>query len=291
MTIIACDIGATEIKGARYEDAIAIQTQRLRTEPERGAHHTMNQLHKLIGQLWTEEVRAIGIVSAGAINPTSGMIVGNTGTMTDWVGVSLKADIETAFGVPVHVDNDANGAMLAEFEPYRKAGIQHAVMLTLGTGVGSAVVIHGELYRGATYQVEFGHLILHPGGRPCTCGQTGCAEQYLSGRALTNRAIAEVDGAITHGSELFLAATQQNPRALAVLEEYFDDLFLYLQSLDRVYDPELFLIGGGVTDNNNLFATMLEEKRLEHCFTKPIHLARLQNRAGIQGAYLLAERG
>jgi glucokinase len=289
MTTIACDIGGTNIKGALFQNETIVRTVSLPTDQTNGKQSTMTVLHEVIQQLWEPSVEQIGIVTAGAVDPSTGMIVGNTGTLQGWVGFSIKEELFETFGVPCVVENDANGAMVAEMQPYLKQGIKHAVMLTLGTGVGTAVYINGDLYRGHHYQVEFGHMLLHPNGRPCTCGMEGCAEQYLSGSALTKAAQKRVNASITHGAELFDYLDQDDPNAKILIEEYLDDLMLYLHNIERTYDPEMIIIGGGVSNLKERFLHLVQERQRKTSFKANIVLASNGNQAGILGAFYITQ--
>lgn len=290
MNIIACDIGGTEIKGALFASHVVSQISKPNDQSD-GKHSTMRVLFSVIDELWQKDVSRIGIVTAGAVNPDTGMIVGNTGTLQGWVDFSISQTIQERYGVPCFVENDANGAMVAEMEEYLVQGVTEAVMLTLGTGVGTALYLNGSLYRGSHFQVEFGHTILHADGLPCTCGMLGCAEQYLSGRALTRRARNELDPSIHHGRELFDRIIKQEEQAIQVLDRYLDDMALFLHNLYRTYDPQLIIIGGGVSNSKDAFYQRLLERLQRTKWNTPIKLAKYGNFAGIKGAYLIALQG
>jgi glucokinase len=294
MSIIACDIGGTAIKGTRFENTakpIAQPIIEQLNDQSQGKDSTMRVLWEVIDALWQEDVERIGIVTAGAVDPLSGHIVGNTGTLRGWVGFSIKDAVQDRYGVPCFVDNDANGALLAALMPYEQDGITDAVMLTLGTGVGSGVLLGGRVLRGAHHQVELGHLTLYPGGKRCTCGARGCAEQYLSGRALTKRARDEVDPSIHHGRELFELVQAGDPKAMATLDRYLDDLIVFLHTIYRSFDPQLILIGGGVSDAGDVFLDRLRAKQETSDVPTMIRLATDGNFAGILGAYKIAKEG
>lgn len=287
MKIIACDIGGTEIKGKLF-DSVSLKEVKLSTNQTFGRESIMDTLKEVISQLWDDEVAAIGIVTAGAVNPDNGMIVSNTGTLDGWLDFSIKDAIFDEFHIPVFVENDANGAMIAEMEMYLKKGIKNACMITLGTGVGTALYIDSKLYNGSTFKVEFGHMVLYPNGVECTCGQKGCSESYLSGTALTRRGKTCVDESIVHGKEVFELYKRGNKDAVKVINDYVDDLVLFLNNIDKVVDPQLYIIGGGVIHSKDVLLKVLEDKLKDF---KPVVPAVLGNDAGIKGAYLLAIEG
>lgn len=290
MKIIACDVGGTEIKGALYNGDV-IREAKLNTNQNDGAQSVMNTLCDVIDHLLDEDVKAIGIVTAGAIDVNTGYLVANAGTIQNWIGFSLKQEIEEKYNIPCFIDNDANGAIIGEMDDFIKDGVKSSVMITLGTGVGTGLFIDGDIYRGSTYQVEFGHMTLIPNGEKCTCGHLGCAECYLSGSALTRKAIKEVDSSINHGKELFSYYKEGNKKAIKVLDEYTDLLAIYLNSINKVIDPEIFIIGGGVITSKDILLPLLKEKLDKLNFNKEIHPANYGNQAGIKGAHLLALKG
>jgi len=291
MSIIAIDLGGTQIKGALFQNDVILKQSTLQTEESFGKDHIMNQLFKLIDLLWNQEVESIGIVSAGSIDVSTGSIISNTGTLSGWIDFSIKDAVMDHFHVPCVVENDANGAMVGEMQYYLKQGIENAVMITLGTGVGTAVFIRKELYRGSFYNVEFGHSTLIPEGKQCTCGLKGCAESYLSGNALTKLAKEEVSEHINHGEELMAFYAKKDEKAIKVIEQYLSYLALFIQNITKYYDPEIIIIGGGVSKSLVVLEDRLKKHLNDLNIKTPIKLARLKNDAGIYGAYILAQRG
>lgn len=289
MNIIACDIGGTEIKGALIKNGDVFKEYTVSTDRSLGRTSVMNSLTEVINQLNIGEVDAIGLVSAGVIDVQSGMILNNLGQLQDWKNFSMKETIELQYNIPTFIDNDANGAMIAEMEEYLAHGIKNAVMITLGTGVGTAVYINGEIYRGSHHQVEFGHSILVPNGKPCVCGQKGCVEAYVSGTVLTEMTQDTFGAHIKHGKYLFDEYNNQNESAIKVLEEYSEYLAIFLANISKMYDPEIIIIGGGVINSKNELFTILAPKMVKYQVHSRLHGAVHKNKAGILGAYLLAK--
>lgn len=282
MKIIAVDIGGTEIKGALF-DVDLIAEHSIQTDSSQGKTSIMRTLNSLINHLWVEDVRAIGIVTAGAVDIKTGKIVNNVGTLDGWLDFSIKDEIQNIYHVPCFVENDANGAMIAEMAYHHD--IKNACMITLGTGVGTAVYLNGELYRGEHYKLEFGHSILIPDGNQCTCGLKGCAESYLSGAALKKRAMEELNVKMDHGIELFDYYKNGNEYAKKVIEEYTDLLALFLSNISHFYDPEIIIIGGGVIHSKDTLFPFIN-KKIKHLESRVVP-AKLGNFAGIKGAHLL----
>jgi glucokinase len=286
MKIIGIDIGGTEIKGALFDKVILKESKR-KTKQDLGKEAIMLNLIELIKDLWVEEVKAIGIVTAGAVDIERGIITNNVGTLKGWVNFCIKEEVELIFKVPCFIENDANGALIAEVEGYQN--IENACMITLGTGVGTAAYINGKLYRGQNYKIEFGHSILIPNGRECTCKKKGCAESYLSGNALKKTAIEEVDAKIKHGKELFELYQLGNKSAEKVIDDYTDLLALFIHNICMFYDPQLIIIGGGLICQKDILFEFLSGKTKD--LDALVVPAKLGNFAGVKGAYLIASNG
>jgi len=203
------------------------------------------------------EVIGIGVGSAGQIDPVSGTCLFANDNLPGWTGMAIRSRIQTATGLPAWVDNDANVAALGEQRFGGGAGTQNLLCLTLGTGVGGGVVSHGRLLQGHRgVGGEVGHIIVQAGGAPCPCGLAGCLEAYASATAIVRRArealstgpasaLAAVEPLSAKG--VFAAAEAGDPLAMKVVDETAWYLAIGLASLINVLDPELILLGGGVS--------------------------------------------
>ena len=146
-------------------------------------------------------INGIGIGSAGRINIETGVVEYATDNLPGWHGFPLQTWVEEHYEIPTVVDNDANTALLGElYFSDQLFHQQNTVMLTIGTGVGGANYFFGQIVRGAHHQSgEWGHMVLYPEGRPCNCGKSGCAEQYLSGTAIRAQAEKVTGLVFEHG--------------------------------------------------------------------------------------------
>lgn len=195
-------------------------------------------------------------VGAGVAGIVSSDGVVRYGPNLDIQDVPLRERLRDALGVPVTVANDATVALYGEFRAGAARGAEDVVMITLGTGVGGAVVAGGRVVDGATGMAgELGHVIVHDGGRRCPCGNEGCLEAYASGTAIgvaararldeteepsSLRDVDEVDGkAVTN------AALDGDELALGVLREAGYWLGVGLTGIVNILDPELVVVGGG----------------------------------------------
>ena len=233
------------------------------------------------------EVQAIGIGTHGFVDPKQGKVIYAAETLPGWTGTPVKEWLEKATGKRVEVENDANVVALAEAKFGAAQGLNRVVVLTLGTGLGGGVLWDGKLLSGGPHggAAELGHMILYPNGVKCACGRLGCSEMYVSGTALQRR-IKEAGLPVTP-PELFGNA-KTDPAAKKVVEEFTADLALVISSLQAVFDMEMVIIGGGVSEAADLWMASLQEKMEAVLLnTVPVEVARFENDAGILGAALL----
>ncbi|WP_019913066.1 ROK family protein [Paenibacillus sp. HW567] len=284
---IGADIGGTGIKAALIGEDGGIAARRSTPTPvSEGANGILHALKGIIAELMAEgpEVGGIGIGTAGRVDPEEGVVLYATDNLPGWTGMRLAAEIEAGFGLPAAVLNDANAAALGEGWLGAASGLADYAMLTLGTGVGGALVHREEPISGKQGAAgEFGHMVLYPGGIPCSCGQRGCIEHYLSGRAL-NRLAAGADGS-WDSRKLLAAFAAGDQRAAAVMDVYLNDLSLTMHNIQSFLDPGAIILGGGVAESHPLWWAVWMERLAE---TSPLSFnvlpARLGNEAGMIGA-------
>ncbi len=228
-----------------------------------------------------EKVRSITIAAPGPIDIKRGVLVNPPNL--PWQNVPLAVLMSRATGAKVHLANDADMAGLGEFHHGAGRGTKNMVYITWSTGVGGGLIIDGKLHRGGHGTAgEVGHIIVDPNGPLDNCGQRGCLEAFVSGRA-----IAQETG--RPASELFAAAKRGDREARMVVQRAARYMGMALISLTNVLDPEMFVMGGGVSRSWALIQpTMLETLRSSP-FIKParrprLRRARLGDRAGQVGA-------
>ncbi|MDU6064869.1 MAG: ROK family protein, partial [Anaerococcus sp.] len=226
----------------------------------------------------------------GFIDSENG-IVTFAGNIDGWTGLNLKKEIEKISNLPVFIENDANIALVCEKWLGAGQGFKDIVMITIGTGLGGAVynekmgLLSGSHFQGA----ELGHLILHPNGEYCTCGQSGCAESYCSGTALV-RHYEELTRNRLSGAEIF-KISDKDENAKKVIERFTSDLAWFLTSLRNVFDPELIIIGGGVINSKDYWWDEVIENFNSYCHLSEeieIKSAKFLNDAGVIGAGRIA---
>lgn len=237
----------------------------------------------------------VGIGSPGLVDSSLGVIKGSSNTPFKNTNA---ADIITRLtGLKAYVENDANCAAFGEFCA-SGATLKNVIMLTLGTGVGGGIIIDGKLFSGSSGKGgELGHMIISHGGKKCPCGRNGCFEAYASVTALIKmfRERLEKDGTIggaklsaeeIDGKKIFELASFENEVACSLLSEYFSYLASGIDTLINIFDPELIVLAGGITNQKETLIKHLQPH------LKPewnIQISRLGNDAGFIGAALLGK--
>jgi glucokinase len=205
------------------------------------------------------------------------------------VDVAVGPELSQRLGRRVCVDNDGNLAALAEWRYGAGRGAQNMWMVTLGTGIGGGYVVNGVVQRGVNgFAGEIGHIVVNPDGPRCTCGRKGCWEVYASGRGLKMLASGEP------GESVIARARQGDADAVAVLEAYARWVAIGLSNLTNTSDPDVIVIGGGVSEAADVLMPMIQRWFVETLYspeqrTHPqLRVAQLGEHAGAIGAALLA---
>jgi len=309
MKTVGIDIGGTKIAGALVNEAGEILRDLKVPTPANDPAALQAAVVTMVEELRSgEQVSAVGVAAAGFIDANQAVVY--YAPNLSWRNEPLKEKLEAELGLPVVIENDANAAGWAEYRFGAGAGYHHMMMLTIGTGVGGAIVANGELFRGGFgIGAELGHMNFIPKGKLCGCGQHGCLEQYGSGTALLNSAkelvasgseeakrLKELSDSLPEltGNEVYEAIQEGDPGALRLLTELGSNLGLAVASLVAVLDPEIVVIGGGVSAAGELLLEPIRAAYLEHLpargFRPELKIvgAQLHNDAGVVGAADLA---
>ncbi len=251
MIAAAIDTGGTKIAGAAVDENGTI-LKKIRIENSgRTGPFIMDAYRQILTELQKDfPLDAIGVGAGGRIDEEEGRVLYAVGIYTDYIGLPIRQLLQQEFHLPTAVTNDCRAALAGEQWLGAAAGCQDVTGVILGTGLGGGVISRGRLLPGAFGGLgEVGHMILHPGGRPCTCGQNGCAEQYLSGTALWKSYNQRIGWDHLHsGYDFFTLIDQKDETALSILEAFKRDLASLTVTLANLLDPELILIGGGLAD-------------------------------------------
>lgn len=309
MHAIGIDIGGTKIAGAVVDElGVIVREDRVPTDASR-PEEIENAVVAMIERLsdGPEEIAGAGVAAAGFIDAAQSTVY--YAPNINWRHEPFREKLEKRIDLPVLIENDANAAGWAEFRYGAGRLVSDMVILTIGTGVGGAIVSNDRLFRGGFGAgAEIGHMRVVPGGLPCGCGAHGCIEQYGSGRALQRMAneladaggigqvLADVrsrNGSLS-GSDISALIMAGDPGALAALRQLGDWLGQACASLGAVLDPQLFVFGGGVAQAGELLLEPIRLAYLENLPARGFHpepefkIAELVNDAGVVGAADLA---
>lgn len=234
------------------------------------------------------DLDGIGVSATGQIDTRTGTVAGSAGHIKNWVGSPLKKAFQEKYHLPVSVINDANSAAIAEHWIGAAKGCKNAIILTIGTGIGGGVIVDSQILEGRLgIAGELGHFSIDRNGIPCTCGNKGCYERYASTTALLQM-VKERYGALD-GREVFEKLKEGEPVIKEVVDLWITNIATGLVSLTHIFNPEIILLGGGVSAQKELFIDKVRGKVLERVMPRfaeglIIDAAALSNDAGIIGA-------
>jgi len=302
--VLALDVGGTKLAAGVADSGGTLRSfVSTRTVVETGPEAVIDRLTELgrraLAEAGTHQVTAIGIGCGGPLDPRTGLILGPPG-LPGWDNVPLGSMISERFGVPAYVENDATAAALGE---HRWGGwqVDNLVYLTLSTGLGGGTVADGKLFAGAAGQGgELGHIVVDWQGRECGCGARGCAEAYVSGTSIARRATE----ALTDDSSLAALASISakdvveharagDPLARTIWDETTAILGRMVAVIINVCEPELVILGGGVTGAGSLLLDPVREGALRQAMPPAakacdVVLSRHGRAVGVLGAAAIA---
>ncbi|MBI1349792.1 MAG: ROK family glucokinase [Actinomycetales bacterium] len=309
---IGVDIGGTKILAGTVTDEGEIVSTARRPTPRHDAEHVLDVVAEVVRELaegTDDDLAGVGVGVAGLVDADRSRVY--FAPNLRWSQVPVRALLEASTGLPVVVENDGNIAAWGEYRFGAGRGMGDLVLVTVGTGIGGGIVINGQLFRGAHGAAgEIGHINAVPDGRPCGCGRNGCLEQYASGNALVREARALAaerrseagvllslgDGTPegVQGVHITEAARAGDPIATEAFTIVGAWLGRGLADLAAVLDPEVFVIGGGVSDAGDLLLasarSTLADKLIgqQNRPAPQVKVAELTNSAGLVGAADLA---
>src|SRR5262245_53375819 len=237
--VIGLDVGGTKIRSGLVDREGNVLAERELPSPATSEHEVLAAMDVAVETLLSDRVAAIGYGIPANIERGTGRVLWATNLpLTD---VDLRTRSLERFGLPVGIENDASAAALAEWKLGAGKGRAHLLMLTLGTGVGGGVVVDDRLFRG---WAEFGHFVVHEGGRECTCGGHGHLEVLASGSA-ADVAARDLYGEHADAHTLVVRAQEGDEPACEALGRIGEILGAAIGSLVNVFAPELVVVGGG----------------------------------------------
>ena len=318
---VGVDLGGTHFAVGVADDSgrLLVKNSR-RTEPRRSFETIVRDITETVmlsvkqAGLKIEDISGTGFGVPSTIDPkTKRLIFANN---LSWLNMDLVTEYGRHIPGPVYIENDADCAALGEVMTDPEA-CKNVLMLTFGTGVGGALVINGEIFRGCDgFGIEPGHIVLVYGGRECNCGNAGCVEAYSSVTALVEQTREKMaaypdslmwkicvnpsgrrDPNMAGGRTAFIAARKGDRAALELLDEYFAITGQAIANFITLFRPEKVIIGGGLSNEGSGFIVPLFEAAKKRYYGSglmpmpPFSKARLGNDAGIIGAAMLAIKG
>lgn len=291
MRRIGIDLGGTKIEGVLLEEDLGeLRRLRVPTARERGYEAVLGSIAELYRALAREAggPHALGVGTPGAISPRTGLLKNSNTTCLN--GRPVREDLERLFGRPFALQNDANCFALAEARLGAGRGRGLVFGVILGTGCGGGLVIDGTARVGPQRIAgEWGHMVLDPAGPPCYCGARGCVEAFISGGGLERRWQA-LRGERRPLEELLALYRAGEPAASALFAELFARFGQALANLINALDPDIVVLGGGVSNIDELYSEGIPEVRrrvfTDACDT-PIVRHALGDSAGVLGAALI----
>ena len=310
--VFAIDIGGTKIRGAVVSESGDILARKdIPSQAEKGESAAMKRLAALLRKMSADlpdaEPVGIGMAIAGTVDPETGLF-SNPPNLPSWHDTIPSLDLGEHLGLPSWVHNDASLAALGEYVFGIGQGTKSLVMITLGTGVGGGLVLDGHLYGGYRgYAGEIGHLIVDKSGPQCVCGGRGHLEMMASGTAcarIAKERLAAGEASIVtklvrgdldkvRAETLVKAEGQGDALAGDVLRGAADYVGVAVATLRSILDPELIVIGGGVSRNLHLFFPRLVASAKAHAMNVdkelcPVVATVLGDDAGLLGAAAMA---
>lgn len=290
MKTAVLDIGGTAIKAGIYENNTLGQIREFETNASLGGEHVVEKAITILKQY--ESFDRIGISTAGQVDSKQGMIRYANSNIPEYTGTQLKAIMEREFGVPAAVENDVNAAALGEAHFGAGKDYSNFLCLTYGTGIGGAIVINRELYRGDTFSAgEMGAILIHPEDRNAEEDMfSGCYEKYASTTALVLKAM-EIDKTLTDGRKIFAALERSSVRM--VVDNWITEVTYGLVSLIHIFNPGCVILGGGVMKQDYIIERIkqsLYQNIMESYHGVKLVQAGLGNQAGLFGAVYCAGR-
>ena len=301
---IAVDIGGTHIRVAAYEPNSITPIAHHRTKSLANTPGVYDRLAEAIKYVWQDgKVTAIGIASPGPLDPHTGVIL-DTPNIPEWDNFPLVAKLTEQFGVPVHLDNDANLAGLAEWKYGAGVGHHDLVYLTISTGIGGGVISSDRLLQGFHGMgAELGHILIDPNGPLCGCGHHGHIESYSSGPSIVRYFNEQINAGQKSSlqadpnlgtAKLAEAALAGDALAISAFSHAGHYLGIAVANFLAIFDPSILVFGGGVSQVGDLLFKPFEESLRKHVF-HPHYLddlvitkAALGDDAGLLGALALA---
>lgn len=289
MRIAALDIGGTSIKSGIWDGEGTTELKEQDTNAKLGGPYVIERALEILKSYGTFD--AIGISTAGQVDWEQGSIRYANENIPGYTGMQIRQILEKEFSVPVAVENDVNAAAQGEGIFGAGKGADSFLCLTYGTGVGGAIVMNSQVYRGSCFSAgEFGAMVMHPEDVREGDPFSGCYEKYASTTALVREA-KKLDPSLENGRRIFEEIGR--PEVKAVVDAWTDEIVHGLVTLIHIFNPSVVVLGGGVMAQPYVLSQVREKtmNRIMSSFRNVrLEQAALGNQAGLLGAAYLASR-
>lgn len=306
--VIGIDLGGTKISGALADlNGNVLSQHTIPTNASEGENAVLERIISVIQTVINnsgkkiKDVKTIGIGSPGPLDVEKGMIL--TTPNLPFEHFNIVQPIEEKFNVPTYLDNDANVAAIGEYMLGAGKGTKNMLYITVSTGIGGGAIINGNIYRGHTSNaLEVGHMTLVEDGPKCNCGNYGCVEVLASGTAIARQANEAIEEGLetslkkynpVTSYEVFKEAANGDKVAGEIIDKSLNYLGICVANLIASFDPEMVVIGGGVSKAGSLVFEKVRKVVNKRCFkamaeSVKIVPAGLGTDAGVLGAVALA---
>lgn len=314
MYYIGIDLGGTNIVASVVDDTYRILgTGKLKTATPRPADEIFDDMAAAArtavknAGLTMDDIEAVGVGSPGTVNAATGFIEFSNNLGFDQL--PAKQMLEERLNKEVFFENDANAAALGEAYAGCGNGVQNFIAVTLGTGVGSGIIVKGKIFNGCNFAGgECGHMVINVDGEKCTCGRNGCWEAYASATALIRQTkaamganpesymwelVKENNGKVS-GRTAFDAMRKGDAAGKYVVEKYVKYVSEGIVNLVNIFQPDMICVGGGISNEGDTLLNPINEYCSKHHYSihssvqTKIVKAELGNNAGVIGAAILA---
>lgn len=298
---IGIDIGGTKVAfGFVDEQGTVIAKGSLKTDLSVSPMEMIVRIGDAVKQLAEQqglslaEMKGIGVGAPGPLDTQSGKL-NCPPNLKSWWGFPVVEALQAQLPLPIKMENDATAAALAEKWLGAAQDSEHFIFVTISTGIGAGIYLHGKLLTGATGNAgDAGHMIVDPSGGICSCGQAGCWEWIASGTAIARQA-TEILGRETSSKDAFDLAAKGDPQMSELVNRVFNYIGMGCVSLINVLDPNKIVIGGGVSQVGEPLFTAVQSYVSKYALNPSgkqtvIVPAQLQQDAGLIGAAALVQR-
>ena len=250
-----------------------VDRRRIPTNPQDGAAQLVTRIGQAVDELKAalpdgESIAALGICSPGPVDPAAGLLI-DPPNLQGLHNTPLRSLLESALNIPVVLEHDANAAALGDFHFGAGSDADDMAFIVVGTGVGAAIIVDDELYRGRHGAAgEIGHVTLDRHGEACSCGNRGCVETFISGPWLGRRyaAAVQLPEEKVGGAEVATLAAEGDPIAKRVLADAGEALGIAVATMAMIVDVDLYVIGGSVAKAGDLLLEPARQAVPRHSF-------------------------